>query len=93
MRTSCGSKILDPLVSPYNATVVERSLRAGGVLVGKTNMDEFGMGSGTLDSYRGPTRSLWRSKVRYKLVDRKGRKVEGADTGALPGDDWLVAGP
>ncbi len=51
--TSCGSKMLRGFVSPYTATAAERILAAGGVLLGKTNMDEFGMGSHSDTSYYG----------------------------------------
>lgn len=54
---TCGSRILDGYVSPYSATVVERLEDAGAVMVGKTNLDEFGMGSSTEHSAFGPTRN------------------------------------
>jgi aspartyl-tRNA(Asn)/glutamyl-tRNA(Gln) amidotransferase subunit A len=57
VQVSCGSRILEGYVSPYTATVVERLHAAGAVLVGKTNLDEFAMGSSTENSAFGPTRN------------------------------------
>ena len=59
VRTSCGSRILDNFVSPYDATAVERLEEAGAVMLGKTNMDEFAMGSSNETSYYGPVRNPW----------------------------------
>jgi aspartyl-tRNA(Asn)/glutamyl-tRNA(Gln) amidotransferase subunit A len=57
LPTSCGSRILEGYVSPFEATAVARLRAAGAVVVGKTNMDEFGMGSSTEHSAFGPTRN------------------------------------
>jgi aspartyl-tRNA(Asn)/glutamyl-tRNA(Gln) amidotransferase subunit A len=59
MQTSCGSRILGPYHPPYNATAIERLLNAGALVIGKTNCDEFAMGSSNENSAFGPVKNPW----------------------------------
>jgi aspartyl-tRNA(Asn)/glutamyl-tRNA(Gln) amidotransferase subunit A len=70
IRTSCGSRILDNFVAPYDATVVAKLKAAGTVLLGKANMDEFAMGSSNETSFYGPVKNPWNL-----------RKVPGGSSG------------
>ena len=59
VKTSCGSKMLDNFIAPYDATTVEHFDAAGAVMLGKTNMDEFAMGSSNETSFYGPVKNPW----------------------------------
>ncbi|MGE3318066.1 MAG: Asp-tRNA(Asn)/Glu-tRNA(Gln) amidotransferase subunit GatA [Candidatus Berkiella sp.] len=59
IKTSCGSKMLDNFTAPYTATLVDKMEQAGCVMLGKTNMDEFAMGSSNETSFYGPVRNPW----------------------------------
>jgi aspartyl-tRNA(Asn)/glutamyl-tRNA(Gln) amidotransferase subunit A len=83
-RTTAGSKILENFVPPYESTVTQNLFDAGAVMLGKTNMDEFAMGSANLTSAYGPTLSPWR-----RASDPSNPLVPGGSSG---GSSAAVAG-
>ena len=86
VKTSCASKILGEFAPPYDATVMEKFRAAGGVMVGKLNMDEFAMGSTTETSFCGPARNPW------DLERVPGGSSGGAAAAVAAGESWYALG-
>ena len=76
VRTTAGSKILRPFIPPYESTVTANLLRDGAVFLGKTNMDEFAMGSSNMTSHYGPVENPWK-----RLQDEDAVLVPGGSSG------------
>ena len=95
VKTTCCSNMLEPFIPKYDATVVSKTKNAGGLIIGKSNMDEFGMGSGSIDSIFGPVKSLWRcGSVKYELDEIPFFNDEKfqPDTSGIGHDDFCIAG-
>ncbi|CAH2252393.1 glutamyl-tRNA(Gln) amidotransferase subunit A, mitochondrial [Pelobates cultripes] len=86
IETTCASRMLKGYIPPYNATVVQKLFDQGAVLMGKTNLDEFAMGSGSTDSIFGPVKNPWS----YSKAYREKRAVNHHD--AKKESDWLITG-
>ncbi len=90
VKTSCGSKMLDNFIAPYDASVVDKFNQAGAVMLGKLNMDEFAMGSSNETSFYGPARNPWNTDCvpggssggsAVAVAARLAPVVTGTDTG------------
>ena len=86
VKTSCASRILGEFAPPYDATLAERLRDAGGVLLGKLNMDEFAMGSTSETSWYGPARNPW------DLERVPGGSSGGAAAAVAAGECWYAVG-
>ncbi|CAB0013961.1 unnamed protein product [Nesidiocoris tenuis] len=73
-KTTCASKMLSDYKPGYDATVVRKLKDEGAVILGKTNLDEFAMGSGTVDSLYGPTKNVWGSTLPYRIGGKSRKK-------------------
>uniref|UniRef100_A0A2C9JWC0 Glutamyl-tRNA(Gln) amidotransferase subunit A, mitochondrial n=1 Tax=Biomphalaria glabrata TaxID=6526 RepID=A0A2C9JWC0_BIOGL len=90
VHTTCASKMLFNYVPPYDATMVTKCKEAGGIIVGKTNMDEFAMGSGSLDSCVGPVINPWNLTVPTSNSTETASCSEISANEVSP--DWYIAG-
>ncbi|XP_029451184.1 glutamyl-tRNA(Gln) amidotransferase subunit A, mitochondrial isoform X2 [Rhinatrema bivittatum] len=86
IETTCASKMLKGYVPPYNATVVQKLLDQGAVLLGKTNLDEFAMGCGTTDSIFGPVQNPWSYSQQYREKSAEAAQTDNGDY------DWVISG-
>ena len=86
VKTSCASKILGDFAPPYDATVMEKFHAAGGIMLGKLNMDEFAMGSTTETSFYGPVRNPWDPER------VPGGSSGGAAAAVAAGECWYALG-
>ncbi|XP_053566568.1 glutamyl-tRNA(Gln) amidotransferase subunit A, mitochondrial [Bombina bombina] len=86
IETTCASRMLKGYIPPYNATVVQKFLDQGAVLMGKTNLDEFAMGSGSTDSIFGPVKNPWSYAKHYREKRRASHPVINEDS------DWVITG-
>ncbi|XP_004523354.1 glutamyl-tRNA(Gln) amidotransferase subunit A, mitochondrial [Ceratitis capitata] len=92
LTTTCASGMLSNFVPPYNATVCERLAASGTVLVGKTNMDQFAMGSGTVDSIFGPTKNIWSNDLSDNKWHIAGGSSGGSATAVAAGICYAAIG-
>ncbi|XP_071580985.1 glutamyl-tRNA(Gln) amidotransferase subunit A, mitochondrial [Temnothorax nylanderi] len=90
--TTCASRMLANFSPGYNATVYEKLRMQGAVLIGKTNLDEFAMGSGTVDSLYGPTKNLWGSEMLPQFYSYGSDGSQVTTRKLHEKDAWRIAG-
>uniref|UniRef100_A0A8D8ZGC6 Glutamyl-tRNA(Gln) amidotransferase subunit A, mitochondrial n=1 Tax=Cacopsylla melanoneura TaxID=428564 RepID=A0A8D8ZGC6_9HEMI len=90
--TTCASKMLQDFIAPYDATVVEKLKHSGAIIVGKTNMDEFAMGCGTVDSLFGITRNVWGYNEEEALCRIAGGSSGGSAVAVAVGSCFAALG-
>ncbi|XP_004406666.1 PREDICTED: glutamyl-tRNA(Gln) amidotransferase subunit A, mitochondrial-like [Odobenus rosmarus divergens] len=86
IETTCASNMLKGYVPPYNATVVQKLLDKGAVLMGKTNLDEFAMGSGSTNGVFGPVKNPWSYSKQHR--EKRKQKAHGENEDS----NWLITG-
>ena len=93
IRTTCASKMLENYHPPFNATVVEKLFNSGVTIMGKTNMDEFAMGSACSESYFGPAYHPWNSNIHCKFYSKSKDPKMIAESKLVDDKNcWFIAG-
>ncbi|KPM05262.1 hypothetical protein NH340_JMT07778 [Sarcoptes scabiei] len=92
IETTCASKMLRDYISPYNATLTEKLFKAGACLIGKTNMDEFAMGSACSESYFGPTFHPWNSDLDLAYFSKTEMSSILQSEPNTNQNDWFIPG-